>query len=44
MRLVGYRTAEGGGIGRLDSESKLVPLGGVEQFWADRRTSWTSAS
>jgi 2,4-didehydro-3-deoxy-L-rhamnonate hydrolase len=35
MKLVGYRTAEGGGIGRLDSESKLVPLGSVEQFWAD---------
>ena len=35
MKLVGYRTAEGGGIGRLDGESKLVPLGGVEQFWAD---------
>jgi 2-keto-4-pentenoate hydratase/2-oxohepta-3-ene-1,7-dioic acid hydratase in catechol pathway len=35
MKLVGYRTAEGGGIGRLDDESKLVPLGGVEQFWAD---------
>jgi 2,4-diketo-3-deoxy-L-fuconate hydrolase len=35
MKLVGYRTAEGGGIGRLDGESKLVPLGSVEQFWAD---------
>ena len=35
MKLVGYRTAEGGGIGRLDSESKLVPLGSAEQFWAD---------
>ena len=35
MRLVGYQTAEGGGIGRLDGESKLVPLGSVEQFWAD---------
>ena len=35
MKLVGYRTAEGGGMGRLDGESKLVPLGGVEQFWAD---------
>ena len=35
MKLVGYRTAGGGGIGRLDGESKLVPLGSVEQFWAD---------
>jgi 2-keto-4-pentenoate hydratase/2-oxohepta-3-ene-1,7-dioic acid hydratase in catechol pathway len=35
MKLVGYRTTEGGGIGRLDGESKLVPLGSVEQFWAD---------
>lgn len=35
MRLVGYRTATGGAIGRLDGESKLVPLGGIEQFWAD---------
>jgi 2,4-diketo-3-deoxy-L-fuconate hydrolase len=35
MKLVGYRTAEGGGIGRLDGESKLVPLGSVEQFWVD---------
>ena len=35
MKLVGYRTAEGSGIGRLDSESKLVPLGSVEQFWGD---------
>jgi 2,4-didehydro-3-deoxy-L-rhamnonate hydrolase len=35
MKLVGYRTAEGGGIGRLDGGSKLVPLGGMEQFWAD---------
>jgi 2-keto-4-pentenoate hydratase/2-oxohepta-3-ene-1,7-dioic acid hydratase in catechol pathway len=35
MKLVGYRTAEGGGIGRLDGESKLVPLGSAEQFWAD---------
>jgi 2,4-diketo-3-deoxy-L-fuconate hydrolase len=35
MKLVGYRTADGGGIGRLDGESKLVPLGSVEQFWAD---------
>jgi len=35
MKLVGYRTAEGGGIGRLDGESKLMPLGSVEQFWVD---------
>lgn len=35
MKLVGYRTAEGCGIGRLDGESKLVPLGSVEQFWVD---------
>ena len=35
MKLVGYRTAEGGGIGRLDGESKIVPLGSVEQFWVD---------
>lgn len=35
MKLVGYRTTEGGGIGRLDGESKLVPLGSVERFWAD---------
>jgi 2-keto-4-pentenoate hydratase/2-oxohepta-3-ene-1,7-dioic acid hydratase in catechol pathway len=32
---VGYRTTEGGGIGRLDGESKLVPLGSVEEFWGD---------
>jgi len=35
MKLVGYRMAEGGGIGRLGGESKLVPLGSVEQFWVD---------
>jgi 2,4-didehydro-3-deoxy-L-rhamnonate hydrolase len=35
MKLVGYSTAEGGGIGRLYGESKLVPLGGVEEFWTD---------
>jgi len=35
MKLVGYRTAEGGGIGRLDGESKLVPLGSLEQFWVN---------
>ena len=35
MKLVGYRTATGGAVGRLDGEAKLVPLGGVEQFWAD---------
>ena len=35
MKLVGYRMAEGGGIGRLDGESKLVPLGSVEQFWVN---------
>jgi 2,4-didehydro-3-deoxy-L-rhamnonate hydrolase len=36
MKLAGYRTTEGGGgIGRLDGEAKLVPLGGVEDFWAD---------
>ncbi|KIF66999.1 fumarylacetoacetate hydrolase [Streptomyces sp. AcH 505] len=35
MKLVGYRTATGGAIGRLDGESKLVPLGGTEQFWAE---------
>jgi 2,4-diketo-3-deoxy-L-fuconate hydrolase len=35
MKLVGYRTVEGGGIGRLDGESKLVPLGRADQFWAD---------
>lgn len=35
MKLVGYRTAEGGRIGRLDGESKLVPLGSVEQFWVN---------
>ncbi len=35
MKLIGYRTAEGCGIGRLDGESKLVPLGRLEQFWAD---------
>jgi len=35
MKLVGYRTAEGGGIGRLEGESKVVPLGSVDEFWAD---------
>ena len=35
MRLVGYRTTEGPAIGRLDGESKVVPLGGLEQFWED---------
>src|SRR5258706_3481437 len=35
MKLVGYRMAEGSGIGRLDGESKLVPLGSVEQFWVN---------
>ena len=35
MKLVGYRTATGGAIGRLDGGSKLVPLGSVDQFWVD---------
>ena len=35
MKLVGYLMAEGGWIGRLDGESKLVPLGSVEQFWVN---------
>jgi 2,4-didehydro-3-deoxy-L-rhamnonate hydrolase len=35
MKLVGYRTAAGDAIGRLDGESKLVPLGSIEQFWSD---------
>jgi 2,4-didehydro-3-deoxy-L-rhamnonate hydrolase len=35
VRLVGYRTAESWGIGRRDGESKLVPLGSMEQFWVD---------
>jgi 2,4-didehydro-3-deoxy-L-rhamnonate hydrolase len=35
MKLVGYRTAEGAAIGRLYGESKLVPLGSLEQFWTD---------
>src|SRR2546430_1613152 len=35
MKLVGSRMAEGSGIGRLDGESKLVPLGSVEQFWVN---------
>jgi 2-keto-4-pentenoate hydratase/2-oxohepta-3-ene-1,7-dioic acid hydratase in catechol pathway len=35
MKLVGYRTAEGGSIGRLYGESKLMPLGSLEQFWTD---------
>ncbi len=34
MKIVGYRTAEGAAIGRLDGES-LAPLGSMEQFWAD---------
>src|ERR1700686_3740462 len=33
MKLVGYRTAAGGRIGRLDGEPKLVPLERMEQFW-----------
>jgi 2-keto-4-pentenoate hydratase/2-oxohepta-3-ene-1,7-dioic acid hydratase in catechol pathway len=35
MKLVGYRTPEGDGIGRLYGESKLAPLGRLEQFWTD---------
>lgn len=35
MKLVGYRTTTGSAIGRLDGESKLVPLGGLDQFWVD---------
>lgn len=35
MRLVGYRTATGTAIGRRDGDTKLAPLGDVEQFWAD---------
>jgi 2,4-diketo-3-deoxy-L-fuconate hydrolase len=34
MKLVGYRTAAGDAIGRLEGESKLAPLGSMEQFWA----------
>lgn len=35
MKLVGYRTTDGIGIGRLEDGSKLVPLGSMDQFWAD---------
>ena len=35
MKLVGYRTATGDAIGRLDGDSKLVALCGLEEFWAD---------
>ena len=44
MKLVGYRTTEGGGIGRLEGESKLVPLGSVEQFWAEPVQASTQTS
>ena len=35
MKLVGYRTEAGNAVGRLDGESKVAPLGSVEQFWSD---------
>ena len=35
MRLIGHRTADGIGIGRLEGDSKLVPLGRLDQFWDD---------
>jgi len=35
MKLLGYRTADGDAIGRLDGDSKLAPLGRLEHFWAD---------
>ncbi|MDQ2739950.1 MAG: fumarylacetoacetate hydrolase family protein [Actinomycetota bacterium] len=35
MKLIGYRTATGGAIGRLDGDSKVVPLGDLGDFWAD---------
>ncbi len=38
MRLIGYRTADGDdAIGRIDGESKLIPLGKIDRFWADPR-------
>lgn len=35
MKLVGYQTPSGQAIGRLDGDSKLMPLGSVEAFWVD---------
>lgn len=35
MKLLGYRAADGDAIGRLDGDSKLAPLGRLEDFWAD---------
>ncbi|HEY0815030.1 MAG TPA: fumarylacetoacetate hydrolase family protein [Pseudonocardia sp.] len=35
MRLVGYRTANGDEVGRLDVEGKVATVGSVEHFWAD---------
>ncbi|MDQ2848711.1 MAG: fumarylacetoacetate hydrolase family protein [Actinomycetota bacterium] len=43
MRLVGYHTATGGAIGRLDGECTLAPLGSIEQFWADPARSILAA-
>jgi 2-keto-4-pentenoate hydratase/2-oxohepta-3-ene-1,7-dioic acid hydratase in catechol pathway len=35
MKIVGYQTRDGVAIGRLTDESRLAPLGSVEQFWAN---------
>jgi 2-keto-4-pentenoate hydratase/2-oxohepta-3-ene-1,7-dioic acid hydratase in catechol pathway len=43
MKLVGYRTRTGSAIGRLDGESKLVPLGSIDDFWTDPTNSVLAA-
>ena len=35
MRLVGFLTAGGCLVGRVEGEARLVPLGGLDEFWAD---------
>ncbi len=44
MKLLGYRTATSGGIGRLDSETKLIPLGSADEFWTDPSQSILASS
>jgi 2-keto-4-pentenoate hydratase/2-oxohepta-3-ene-1,7-dioic acid hydratase in catechol pathway len=43
MRLVGYRTAAGMAMGRLDGTSTLFPLGSAEEFWSHPEQSILAA-
>jgi 2,4-didehydro-3-deoxy-L-rhamnonate hydrolase len=44
MKLLAYQTPAGAAIGRLDGESKLAPLGPLEQFWVNPEQAVTACA